>query len=162
MRTPFEIDVVTATTAAGRHETTCSCSCGWRLTTAAATTQMATRVAERAQANHFADAHPDQHDYVSRVARAPAHGHVATLGGAVREGFAWRRSIVCACDWEIAVSGQTPQESEEQARTRHRRHVAEQSSDALGRDHFVLLGMVAIAVTLLVVLAWVVYRASTG
>ena len=162
MQRPFEIDVVTATTAAGRHETTCSCSCGWRLTTAAATTQMATRVGERAQANHFADTHPDQHDHVSRVAQAPAHGHVATLGGAIREGFAWRRSIVCACDWESAVSGRTPQESEDQARARHRRHVTDESSGNPGRDHFVLLGAVAIAATVLIVLAWVVYRATTG
>lgn len=162
MQTTYEIDVITATTAGGRHETTCSCSCGWRLTTAATTSQMATRVAERAQANHFTDSHPEQPDYVSRVAKAPAHGHAATLGTATREGFAWRRSIVCACDWEATVSGQSPQECDDHARTRHRLHVTGEVTGAPGRDYLALMGLLAIAATLLGVLVWVALDATTG
>lgn len=162
MQTTYEIDVITAPTAAGRHETTCLCSCGWRLTTEAATSQMATRIAERAQANHFADSHPEQPDHVSRVAKAPAPGHAAALGSVTREGFAWRRSIVCACDWEATVIGQTPQECAEHARTRHRLHVNAEMAGAPGRDYLAVMGLLAIVATLLVVLVWIALDATNG
>jgi hypothetical protein len=160
--TSYAVEVKTAAIAGGQHESTCSCSCGWRLTTSAATSQMATRVADRAKVNHFEDAHPAQPRTFSQVAEAPTYGHTSALSGATKDGFLWTRTIVCACDWELTVTGRSPLDAGSAARALHRRHVNDETDRPPARDYLVLIGLVAVVGTLLMVLASVAINASSG
>ncbi|CAN5259511.1 hypothetical protein BH09ACT12_BH09ACT12_28290 [soil metagenome] len=121
---------------------------------------MALRVADRAQANHIEDAHPGQPRPDTEVA-APAYGHQAALGGASKQGFLWARTLVCACDWEITVTGRSPLDAGSNARAQHRRHVSEETDRPPARDYLVLLGLIAVVGTLLMVLATFAINAAT-
>lgn len=159
----YAVDVTTSAVAPGRFESTCSCSCGWRLTTTAATSQMATRVSDRARANHFTDAHPDQRSNAAPLTVPLEPGHVPALGGAHRDGFLWERSIVCACDWETTVTARTPLEAASSARFQHRRHVRRATSAAgtgPTSDRMVLLGIAAIVAVLVAALIAVALNTS--
>ncbi len=156
----YAVDVTTSAVAPGRFESTCSCSCGWRLTTTAATTQMATRVSDRARANHFTDAHPEQRSNAALLTVPLEPGHAPALGGAHRDGFLWERSIVCACDWETTVTGRTPLEAASSARFQHRRHVRQATSTEPASDRMVLLGVAAIIAVLIAALVAVALNTS--
>lgn len=156
----YAVDVTTSAVAPGRFESTCSCSCGWRLTTTASSSQMATRVSDRARGNHFADAHPDQRSNAAPLTVALEPGHAPALSGASRDGFLWERSIVCACDWETTVTGRTPLEAASSARFQHRRHVRRATSPSAHNDYFVLLGVAAIVAVLIAALVAVAINTS--
>lgn len=157
----YAVDVTTTAVRAGRHESTCTCSCGWRLTTSAATSQMATRVSDRARANHFRDAHPEQRSSAAPLTpQAQEHGHTPALSSARKDGFLWARTLVCACDWETSASGRTPLEAADAARSQHQRHVRQQARGSHGSDRLVLLGILAMVVTLVV--AFAAYASSTS
>ncbi|WP_300400090.1 hypothetical protein [Nocardioides sp.] len=161
VQTTHAVEVTTAAVARGQHESTCSCSCGWTLTTSATSAQMATRVAHRARANHFEDAHPEQPAYAEGIAHAPAHGHAPALSGATKDGFLWTRTIVCACEWERVVTERTPLQAGSVARAEHRRHVNEETDRPPARDWLILLGLIAVVGTLLIVLASVAINAAS-
>lgn len=170
VQTTYEIHTSTATTAAGGHESTCTCSCGWRLTTPAATSNMATRVADRARTNHFQDAHPQQRDtdaalgvaQSSLLVQEPPAEHQAVVSDATKDGFAYTRSVVCTCDWERSVSGASPLETTNLARVQHRRHVGDASDGSSGRDNLALLVMLAVAAVMLIALAYIALDALPG
>lgn len=157
MATDIAVDVTTPDVVGGRYRTTCSCSCGWSLTTSADSPALAAEIAAKARANHREDQHvrrPQARAAVPspQVERGP-HGHTPSVGSAVKEGILWSRGLTCSCGWVAAVSDRTPFTAEKALRAQHRSHVAHETDRAPLRDYVVMLGLLAVVAVLVLVMA---------